>query len=158
MVAALARLRSAGERITPARHAVLRVLDVADPCDEHLSAEQIGERVAVLEPSIHRATVYRTLTALTDAAVLSHVHLGGSGTVYHLASPPAEPTQPTRDDGAHAHVQCVSCGRVLDVPSHTFDDLAGRLEADLGFAVDTSHAALLGRCADCRLPRPEVRP
>ena len=158
--AALGRLRELGERITPARQAVLRVIDTADRAEEHLSAEHIGERVATLEPSVHRATVYRTLTALTGAGVLTHVHLGGTGTVYHLATPASEAalgsspaaygTDVSEPHGhGHTHVQCVVCGRVQDAPPGVLDEAARIMRDDLGFELDTSHAALLGRCADC---------
>jgi Fur family ferric uptake transcriptional regulator len=142
---AVARLRSGGERVTPARYAVLRVVDAADLADEHLTAEQIGARVAEVAPAVHRATVYRTLTSLVETGVLSHVHLGGSATVYHLAE-----QAPAEDHGpGHAHVQCHRCGRVLDVAPELFDGLAARLRDELGFVLDTGHAALLGRCAEC---------
>jgi Fur family ferric uptake transcriptional regulator len=151
--AALGRLRSAGERVTPARLAVLRVVDAADVADEHLTAEQIGARVAAHEPAVHRATVYRTLTSLTGTGVLSHVHLGGTATVYHLAHParavPANADETGTATHGHAHVQCSSCGRVLDAPAGVLDDVARRLRDDLGFELDTSHAALLGTCAEC---------
>lgn len=143
MAGAVSRLRSAGERVTPARYAVLRVVDAADLADEHLTAEQIGSRVAEAEPSVHRATVYRTLTSLVETGVLSHVHLGGSATVYHLTEPaPA-------DEHDHAHVQCHRCGRVLDVAPDVFDEVARRLLDEVGFVVDTGHAALLGTCREC---------
>jgi Fur family ferric uptake transcriptional regulator len=143
---AVARLRGAGERVTPARYAVLRVVDAADAADEHLTAEQIGGRVAQVEPSVHRATVYRTLTSLSEIGVLSHVHLGGSATVYHLA--PEESRAPVPGHG-HAHVQCHHCGRVFDVAPEAFDGVASALQETLGFTLDTSHAALLGTCRDC---------
>lgn len=174
---ALARLRLLGERVTPARHAVLSVVGAADEADEHLSAETIGERVAALEPSVHRATVYRTLASLTTAGVLTHVHLGGTGTVYHLTAlgggagpeggpgsghdvgtPQQAPGGSAHGEGAskhhghghgHTHVQCVVCGRVQDAPPHVLDDAERRLSEGLGFHLDTTHAALLGRCADC---------
>ncbi|GAA2741024.1 transcriptional repressor [Terrabacter aerolatus] len=161
MADAVSRLRSAGERVTPARYAVLRVVDAADLGDEHLTAEQIGARVAEVEPAVHRATVYRTLTALVETGVLSHVHLGGSATVYHLtvggvarsaASVATEVDAPAphhRHEHGHAHVQCHVCGRVLDVAPDVFDEAAARLRADLGFTLDTGHAALLGTCRDC---------
>ena len=143
MTGAVARLRASGERVTPARYAVLCVVDAADLADEHLTAEQVGARVAELAPAVHRATVYRTLTSLVETGVLSHVHLGGSATVYHLAE------QPPAEEHGHAHVQCHACGRVLDVPPELFDGVATRLRDELGFVLDTGHAALLGRCADC---------
>jgi len=151
---AVARLRSAGERVTPARYAVLRVLDAADLTDEHLTAEQIGTRVADLEPSVHRATVYRTLTSLVETGVLVHVHLGGSATVYHLTDqePEHHHEHGHGHDHGHAHVQCHVCGRVLDVAPDVLDGVAARLRDDLGFVLDTGHAALLGTCRDCRTP------
>ena len=163
---AVARLRAAGERVTPARHAVLRVVDAADAAAEHLTADQIGARVAQVEPTVHRATVYRTLTSLSEIGVLAHVHLGGSATVYHLAeglagagtdagvvasapAPAHAAEHPSAHATGHAHVQCHRCGRVLDVPQHAFDEVAERLLDELGFVLDTSHAALLGTCRDC---------
>ena len=145
MLGAVAQLRSAGERVTPARYAVLRVLDAADRADEHLTAEQIGTRVAEAEPSVHRATVYRSLTSLVEVGVVSHVHLGGSATVYHLTCEHAAPPSLS----GHAHVQCSSCGRVIDVPHDTLEPVAARLLEELGFHLDTTHAALLGTCRDC---------
>ena len=152
---AVERLRAAGERVTPARYAVLRVLDAADRTDEHLTAEQIGARVADVAPAVHRATVYRTLTSLVETGVLSHVHLGGSATVYHLeAEPRSAATTPSRAQAhahahAHAHVQCSSCGRVIDVPHGVFEPIAAQLRDEIGFRLDLSHAALLGTCAEC---------
>ena len=155
MAQALDRLRSTGERVTPARYAVLCVVDAADRADEHLTAEQVGERVAVRAPAVHRATVYRTLTSLTEVGVLSHVHLGGAATVYHLAPGATHATDPTTTAPAHpehTHVQCEICGRVQDVPGDLLDDVAGRLLEELGFGLSTSHAALLGRCRACTTP------
>jgi Fur family ferric uptake transcriptional regulator len=150
---AVSHLRSAGERVTPARYAVLRVVDAADLADEHLTAEQIGARVAEAEPSVHRATVYRTLTSLVETGVLSHVHLGGSATVYHLAEPAPADEHVHDHDHAHAHVQCHVCGRVLDVAPDVFDEVARRLLDEVGFVVDTGHAALLGTCRECHSAR-----
>lgn len=164
VASAVARMRAGGERVTPARRAVLRVVDLADRADEHLTAEVIGARVSELAPNVHRATVYRTLTSLTEAGFLSQVHLGGASTIYHLdapgvaaeADPPDAASGAAVDDGAaaaghaHAHVRCISCGRVLDVPPNAFDSLAARLAEGIGFALDPARTALLGTCRDCR--------
>lgn len=165
---AVARMRASGERVTPARRAVLRVVDLADHADEHLTAELIGARVSELAPNVHRATVYRTLTSLTEGGFLSQVHLGGASTIYHLEPPKA--TSAPGSDGSvessdaasgpepggppplrgHAHVRCVACGRVLDVPPNAFDSLAARLADGIGFALDPRRTALLGTCRDCQ--------
>lgn len=138
---------------------MLRVVDLADRADEHLTAEIIGARVTELAPSVHRATVYRTLTSLTEAGFLTQVHLGGASTIYHLDSPSAtaetDPASSHRQPRVscatgHAHVRCVSCGRVSDVPPNAFDSLTARLADGIGFALDPGRAALLGTCRDCR--------
>lgn len=133
---ALARLRAAGERVTPARRAILAVLR-DDP--RHLDAETIATQVAAREPGVHRATVYRSLQALSDCGVVTHTHVPGGATIYHL----------TRGAHEHAHLQCERCERFFDVPADWLDDLADRARADYGFTLERSHAALLGICADC---------
>lgn len=140
---------------------MIQVVDLADRADEHLTAEMIGARVTELAPSVHRATVYRTLTSLTEAGFLSQVHLGGAAPIYHLDAPSAAAEAAPVDAASgtevqvthaagHAHVRCVSCGRVLDVPPNAFDSLADRLADGIGFALDSGRTALLGTCRDCQ--------
>lgn len=109
------RLRERGERVTPARLAVVEVLAATD---EHLSAEQIGERAEQLRPGIHRATVYRALDALGEFGLVTHVHLGRAGTTYHLAGELAP---------RHLHVRCNDCGTVLDVAGDILDPVRRKL-------------------------------
>lgn len=130
-------LRERGERVTPARLAVVEVLGSTD---EHLSAEQIGERAEALRPGIHRATVYRALDALGELGLVTHVHLGRAGTTYHLAGELAP---------HHLHLRCSECGQVLDVPGNTLDPVRRKLQRDMGFKLDPDHVALTGTCAGC---------
>lgn len=134
---AVARLRARGERVTRARRAVLRVLSRSA---EHLSADDIAEHTAAIEPGLHRATIYRTLESLCASGIAVHVHLAGGATTYHLREP---------DDRPHLHVLCGACGAVLDAPADLLDDVSARLMAELGFTLEPEHTALLGRCADC---------
>jgi Fur family ferric uptake transcriptional regulator len=137
----LERLRSQGERLTRARRAIVEVLDATA---DHLTADEIVAAAEAIAPGVHRATVYRALATLGDLGLVTHTHIGGAAAVYHLTD--LEPAA----TGPHAHVQCTSCHRVLDVPVEALAPLASRLERDLGFALDPQHAALLGVCADCR--------
>jgi Fur family transcriptional regulator, ferric uptake regulator len=132
-----AQLRQRGERVTTARLAVAEVLAATD---EHLSAEQIGERAEALRPGIHRATVYRALEALGELGLVTHVHLGKAGTTYHLAGELVP---------RHLHLRCTGCGRVLDVDAETLEPVRRKLRREIGFRLDPDHVALLGTCADC---------
>jgi Fur family ferric uptake transcriptional regulator len=131
------RLRARGERVTPARLAVVEVLAATE---EHLSAEQIGERAEALRPGIHRATVYRALDALGELGLVTHVHLGRVGTTYHLAGDLV---------AKHLHLRCSECGKVLDVAGDILDPVNRKLHRELGFRLAPEQVALIGLCADC---------
>ena len=129
-------LRSRGERMTGPRRAVLTVLAERG---EHLSADAVLDAVARFDPSVHRASVYRTLEALSDLGVVQHVHVGHGGTAYHLV----------RDGGRHLHAQCRRCGAVHDLPTDLLDDVADRLARRHAFVLDAGHVALSGMCRPC---------
>ena len=141
-------LRATGQRVTPARRAVLEVLADADAGAEHLRAEDVVARAADARPGVHRATVYRALEALTEAGLVVHTHTARGATVHHLAA-----------DGGHehAHVQCHACGRLEDVPAGALTALAEHLTAERGFTLDVGHVALVGTCSACREALPGRR-
>jgi Fur family ferric uptake transcriptional regulator len=133
--AAATLLRGRGERMTAPRRAVLSVL--AEDA-RHLSADQVVSAVAVLDPAVHRASVYRALEALSQLGVVQHVHLGHGTTTYALAQ-----------DRPHLHGHCNRCGSVVDLPGDLLDDVAARLGAESGFVLDPAHVALSGTCGSC---------
>lgn len=149
----LAILRTHGERVTPARRAVIGVLAETS---EHLSADDIALRVEQRQHAIapardaevvpkrtgaHRTTIYRALETLHELGIVRHVHLGHGATTYHLADPlSADP---------HLHAQCGRCGRIEDVSPTLLEQARATLVAERGFQLLPTHAALLGLCADC---------
>ena len=135
----LAMLRARGGRVTTARRAVVEALVAGG--GEHVTADDIAATVQARHPEVHRSTVYRTLDALEDLGVLTHVHLGHGPSSYHLAAAP------------HHHAVCESCGAVLELPGDVLDDVAAWLEEHHGFALAAQHFALAGTCASCRALR-----
>ena len=133
---AAALLRARGERMTGPRRAVLAALSAQSA---HLTTDQVVNAVAEQDPSVHRASVYRALEALSHLGVVQHVHVGHGTTTYHLA-----------DEQLHLHAQCERCGAVVDLPSSLLDDVAADVLHRNGFAVDPTHVALSGLCARCR--------
>lgn len=132
-----ARLQAADLRATAPRLAVLTVLASRGG---HLSAEDVVTQVADGSAGVHRASVYRALEALSDAGIVQHVHLGHGATAYHLAD----------EVGRHLHLQCGSCGAVLDAPTAVVGTLRRRLLREHGFDLDAAHVALSGTCSACR--------
>ena len=129
-------LRSRGERMTGPRRAVVTVL-VTRP--GHVMAEDVVQAVAELDPTVHRASVYRTLETLTGMGVVQHVHIGHGTTAYHLV----------REQGPHLHAQCLGCGTVHDLPPDLLDAVAGRLSGQHDFVLQAGHVALSGTCRSC---------
>ncbi|WP_321575356.1 Fur family transcriptional regulator [Oerskovia douganii] len=136
---ALGLLRSGGHRVTEARRAVLEVLATGEG---HPSADELCARVHERHPGIHRATVYRTVDRLTTLGVLTHVHIGGGATAYHLAA-----GSPARE---HLHAICDVCGRIIDLPGDLLDPVTTWLATEAGFTLAPAHVALSGTCATCR--------
>jgi Fur family transcriptional regulator, ferric uptake regulator len=131
---AVGELRSQGARITNARVAILEVLSATEA---HFTADDVAQAVNLLQPRVHRATVYRTLDSLVSAGLVAHTHLGHGTAVYHLTATP------------HAHCQCQRCEAVIDVPRALLKGVGRRLLDDYGFNLDTGHSALLGLCQRC---------
>jgi Fur family transcriptional regulator, ferric uptake regulator len=129
-------LRARGERMTGPRKAVLAVLASSGA---HLGAEDVVARVALVDASVHRASVYRTLDALCDLGVVQHVHIGHGATAYHLV----------HGGDVHVHAQCSSCGAVVDLPADVLESAGARMRQESGFVLDATHVALSGTCAGC---------
>ena len=129
----LARLRAAGGRVTVARRALVQALVAG----EHLTADDLAAQVQALHPEVHLSTVYRTLDALEELGVVTHVHLGHGRAVYHLA------------ESAHLHMVCSHCGSVTELSDDVIAPLADRVSRENGFTLEPRHFALLGTCRAC---------
>ena len=136
----VAQLRASGGRITATRRATIEVL-LADGDHRHLSAEDVAEKVRARLPDVAESTIYRTLAALEDLGVVTHVHLGHGPSTFHLA------------DHAHRHLVCRHCGGIIEVPSEAFGELSQLLEDRYGFFISDEHFALVGECVACRRRR-----
>ena len=143
--AALAILRTHGERVTAARRAVIEALEPHD----HLTADEIAARAEEAAPGVHRTTVYRALATLGEIGLIAHTHVAGAATIYHLT---ADSETDDHHELDHAHVQCTQCGSLFNIEDRLLVPLADDLEGEMGFRLDVHHAALLGVCARCREP------
>jgi Fur family ferric uptake transcriptional regulator len=130
-------LRARGGRVTATRRATIDVL-LAGGDHRHLSAEDVAAEVRQRLPDVAESTIYRTLAALEELDVVTHVHLGHGPSTFHLAHQ------------AHRHLVCQSCQAVIEVPALEFEPLARSLEDRYGFRIADEHFAMAGLCRDCR--------
>jgi len=129
------QLKKAGYKLTPARLAVLQVLENNH---DHLCHNQILEEGQKIYPKLSRATVYRTMDTLVELQLMRPLYLN-------------DPTQRfVSAAGGHHHLICTKCGATIEFDSCTVDVLAQKLETQFGFEIHNHLLEFQGTCAGCR--------
>jgi Fe2+ or Zn2+ uptake regulation protein len=127
-------LRSRGQRSTPQRLAVARVLtDLAT----HVTAEDVHAEVVRRVPGVSLPTVYATLGLLEELGHVQRVSTQGGKAVY----------DPRTDH--HHHLVCRTCGAIADVDAPLDERDALAAARAVGFEPDQAELVLRGRCARC---------
>ncbi len=130
----VARLRSAGYRITPQRLAIIKTLVDSG---EHPSVEQIYRRVRKDFPTTSLATVYNTLERLKEMGEVLELPSSG-GSRYDGLNP-----QP------HPHLRCTVCGAIEDLDVD-LGPAAQEVAARRGYADVHHRLELYGVCPRCQ--------
>jgi len=134
------RLRDAGYKLTSARLAVLRAIEDSDG---HITSSELLERVAA-DPSIGRASVFRTLDLFTRLSLVRPTYIGTSVTPTYVLMP----------NGHHHHIICTNCDRVIEFEECGLNGLTSELEKRLNVHLTGHLLEFYGLCDDCfRLPR-----
>jgi Fur family ferric uptake transcriptional regulator len=136
--AAKACLREAGLRCTAARMSVLQhLMDAAGPKTHAEVAAALADR------GFDRATIYRNLTELTEAKLVSRVELGDHVWRFELRRSAGH-----RED--HPHFLCTTCGEVscLDDINVALTPRKNGARKDPRIRAVTE-VLLKGRCENC---------
>jgi Fur family ferric uptake transcriptional regulator len=140
------RMRMGGIRVTGPRRAIARVLEESE---EHLDVEQITERAKKLDPSVHRATVYRTLglfKALGLVDELDLLHLRGDRHYYEV-----------RTGGDHGHVICTTCNKVTEPEGEALERMRKALGDQTGYRINFVRLEVGGTCPSCQQKEEQSR-
>jgi Fe2+ or Zn2+ uptake regulation protein len=127
-------LRERGQRVTPQRLVIHRVLRERD---RHVTAEDLLEAVDDVLPAVSLPTVYATLDLFEELGVVRRVAAGGGAAVYDSRSAP------------HHHLVCRRCGAVSDLDAAVSLEPALAGARDAGFRPEHVELTLSGLCADC---------
>ena len=128
------QLRASGYRMTPQRRAILQILLENH---DHPTAEQVLERAQRALPDLSQGTVYNILRDLVKMGLLRELTFGIGKRHYDT------------NISVHAHLVCLKCGRVEDVP-YDYESLAIAPEHLHGFQVLDHRVTLRGYCPDCK--------
>src|SRR5574342_715439 len=102
-------LKRAGMRLTPQRIAICEMLAGSR---DHPTAAAIYRQLKPQFASLSLATVYNTLETLVSLGALNSLGQAGDGAVHYDAD--LEP---------HVNLACISCSRIIDLPSRHVDRL-----------------------------------
>ncbi len=132
------RIRETGLRSTAPR---IAVLDRLQRADSPLSHGEITEELMPL--GFDRATIYRNLTDLAEAGLVSRVEVGDHVWRFELRQPDA-----TRGEREHPHFVCNDCGTVACLPSVSVNIRPAR-GAPRSIVAEVNEVVLRGRCEAC---------
>lgn len=145
MKAELARfqgyLRTHRLKMTRARELVFREVFTAPGV--HPNAAEIRRRLRAKRKDIGLATIYRTLNLLVRSGQVSAVDLGEGHSHF----------EPERDETAHGHLICLSCGRVQEFAQAGIQDAVQRIGEEKGYHLDKFSLQVFGYCRDCEAER-----
>jgi Fur family peroxide stress response transcriptional regulator len=131
------RCRSKRMSVTPQRLAIYRALLEAE---DHPSPEMLYRRIHPEMPSLSLATVYKTLDALVDLALVQEVSVGSETKRYDA------------NLERHHHVVCIDCGMISDFYDRTLDAVSPPRRLP-GFVPQGINIQVTGRCSQCAAKR-----
>jgi len=129
-------LQNAGMRITPQRVAICELLTASD---EHPTAAMIFDELKPRFASLSLATVYNTLEALVGIGVVNELGHAGDDTVHYDAD-----TEP------HVNLACISCSRIIDIPSEHVTHLDAEITSASGYKLLGARVLYYGLCPSCQ--------
>jgi len=104
---------------------------------DHPSPEDVYERVRIAVPSMSLATVYKTLHTFVEHGILREL------------SPHHGTMRVDWNTGAHHHLICTRCKKVMDIEDEDLDRIRVRQKLPRGFRVDRIAVEIQGLCENC---------
>ena len=129
-------LRQANMRVTPQRVAICELLVGSD---EHPTAAMIYDELKPRFASLSLATVYNTLDVLVKLGVVNVLGHAGDDKVHYDAD-----TEP------HVNLACISCSRIIDIPSEHVTHLDTEIAEVSGYKLLGARVLYYGLCPDCQ--------
>lgn len=133
-------LQAAGQRITPARAAIITILEKSVA---PLSAEAIRAALAKRKLMVNKTTVYREIEFLLGRGFVRSVHLDDCAKYYELTT-----------NSHHHHVVCTNCAKFVDVETGEIEEYLEKLEKKLAKKINfksVRHSLeFFGECGNCQ--------
>jgi len=132
-------LSGKGLRRTSQREAII---EAAFGTTDHFNAEELLIKARVIDRSVSRATVYRTLPLLVECGLLRELDLGGDTKIYD----PNFLAHPT-----HNHLVCVDCRKIIEFEDPNMELLENCITRRLGFSPANKTVKIEAHCDELKM-------
>ena len=105
----------------------------------HFSAEKLLEFSKKEDPTVSKATVYRTLALLKESNILEEQDFGDGKKLYERA----------QGRKHHDHLICIKCGRIIEFENDAIERLQNEEAKKLQFKIVYHSLKLFGFCSAC---------
>ncbi len=130
-------IRSTDQRATPQRVMILSVLQQAE---NHLTADEVFQRLGPVSSALNRSTVYRTLAVLEAAGLVEGLDTGGGGRRFeHVLG-----------HEHHDHMVCTVCAAIVEFHDPLIEARQEAAAKQHGFTIERHSLRLYGTCKKCR--------
>ena len=126
-------------RMTNQREIILKELRDSR---QHLTADQLYERVKKSMPRISLATVYRNLETLSEAGIIGKLEISGRQKRFDYEITP------------HHHIYCLQCQRVDNIEFEQELVDQGAMASTTGYRITGYRVEFVGICSSCRKTEP----
>ncbi len=133
-------LRQNGVRLTDQRRLVVR----RAVAYLHFTSEELVKDVRVVDPSVARGTVYRTLALLHGAGVVEKHDFRYGPPNYEVTFAKAH----------HDHLMCIRCGEIIEFQEPRVELLQQEVVKRYGYQLLSHTHKLYGLCRVCQRTRP----
>ena len=130
-------LKRKGLSMTRQRKEILEHLMSAQ---RHLDTDEIYDALKKKDPTIGRATVFRTVKLLQECGLVAEVETAQGRSKFELKA----------DRPHHDHMICIECGQILEFQSPRMEHFQDEAIRKHGFEALWHRHEIFGRCKDCR--------
>lgn len=123
-------------KLTSQRRTILRQ---ALKAQRHFSAEELLKLAKKADPTVSKATVYRTLVLLKESKILEEQDFGDGKMVYEMAL----------GHSHHDHFICIKCGSIIEFENHQIEALQESEAKKKDFRIVYHSLKLFGFCKNC---------
>lgn len=121
-------------RITNQRMAIF---DAAFNHEDHFTAEELLDVSRKIDPSVSRATVYRTLPILAESGLIKEIDVGRDNKLY-LAN--------KGQKSERAQVVCLDCEKIFEIDAPFLEWYGNTVSEKLGLEPETQRLQVHARC------------